>query len=593
MEKFEIKEEFLLEGEPFKILSGAIHYFRVLPEHWYHSLYNLKALGFNTVETYIPWNIHEPKEGQFDFSGRYNIKKFVEMAADVGLYVILRPSPYICAEWEFGGLPAWLLPYKEMRIRSSDPLFIEKVSNFCKELFKEITPLQIDRGGPVLMMQVENEYGSYGEDKEYLKALYDLMLDLDVTVPIFTSDGAWKATQEAGTLTEENILTTGNFGSRPKENFKDLKDFQEEKGKTWPLMVMEFWDGWFNRWGDSIIKRGGEDLAEDVKEALELGSVNLYMFHGGTNFGFMNGCSARGEIDLPQITSYDYDAPLDEQGNPTKKYYDLQKMMQELFPNSEIKEPLVKETMSIKNIPLKEKVSLFAVIEDIAEKKETKYPYSMEELGQEYGYTLYRTKAKRDSKEETYRVIDGRDRLHFFLNEEKIATQYQTEIGDEINVQQTKDLNQIDILVENMGRVNYGHKLLADTQNKGVRTGVMSDLHFMLDWEQYSLDFSKPLVLDYDKEWLKGSPAFYRYTVDIQEPEDTFINMEAFGKGIVLINGFNIGRFWDVGPTLSLYIPKSLLKTGKNELVIFETEGKWAETINLEKEPKFKKMEEN
>lgn len=592
MKKFEIKEEFLLDGEPLKILSGAIHYFRVLPEDWYHSLYNLKALGFNTVETYIPWNIHEPKEGQFNFSGRYDIKKFVEVAEDLGLYVILRPSPYICAEWEFGGLPAWLLTYKEMRIRSSDAHFIEKVERFYKELFEIITPLQIDQGGPVLMMQVENEYGSYGEDKEYLKTLYDLMVDLGVTVPIFTSDGPWKATQEAGTLTEENILTTGNFGSKSKENFADLEAFQEEKGKKWPLMVMEFWDGWFNRWGEAIVKRDGEDLAKDVKEALELGSVNLYMFHGGTNFGFMNGCSARGEIDLHQITSYDYDAPLDEQGNPTKKYYALQTMMKEMFPEAEIKEPLVKNTMEVQNIPVKEKVSLFSVIEDIADKKETKYPQSMEALGQEYGYVLYRTKAKKDSDEETYRVIDGRDRLQFFFNEEKIATQYQTEIGEKINVAQENDLNQIDILVENMGRVNYGHKLLADTQNKGIRTGVMSDLHFMLDWEQFSLEFSKPLPINYNEKWVENTPAFYRYTFDIEEAEDTFINMENFGKGIVLVNGFNIGRFWEIGPTLSLYISKALLKTGENEIVIFETEGTWSETISLEKEPKYKKMEE-
>src|SRR5699024_11182748 len=305
-------------------------------------------------------------------------------------------------------------------------------------------------------------------------------------------------------------------------------------------------------------------------------SVNLYMFHGGTNFGFMNGCSARGEIDLHQITSYDYDAPLDEQGNPTKKYYALQDMMKEMFPEVEIKEPLVKDTMEIQNIPLKEKVSLFSVIEDIADKKETKYPQSMEELGQEYGYILYRTKAKKDSDDETYRIIDGRDRIQFFFNEEKIATQYQTEIGEKINVAQENDLNQIDILVENMGRVNYGHKLLAGTQHKGIRTGVMSDLHFMLDWEQFSIDFSEPLSIDYGKEWIENTPSFYRYTFDIEEAEDTFINMENFGKGIVLINGFNIGRFWEVGPTLSLYVSKNLLKTGENEIIVFETEGTWS-----------------
>ncbi|WP_313468761.1 beta-galactosidase [Carnobacterium sp.] len=590
MKKFEVQEDFLLDGKPFKIMSGAIHYFRVLPEDWYHSLYNLKALGFNTVETYIPWNVHEPKEGEYDFSSRYDIKRFVKTAAELDLFVILRPSPYICAEWEFGGLPAWLLPYRDMRIRSSDPTFIEKVSRYYEKLFEVITPLQLDHGGPVIMMQVENEYGSYGEDKEYLKLLYNLMLKLGVTVPIFTSDGAWRATQEAGTLTEADILTTGNFGSRSKENFKDLKDFHESKGKKWPLMCMEFWDGWFNRWNDPIIKRDEQDLAHDVKEALEIGSVNLYMFHGGTNFGLMNGCSARGQKDLPQVTSYDYDAPLDEQGNPTKKYYALQKMMQELFPDIQQQDPLVKDSMELKAISLDGKVSLFSVIDEIVEKQQSKYPKTMEELGQQYGYTLYRSHVKKDSNEEFYRVIDGSDRIQFFFNEEKKATQYQEEIGEKINVVTSENLNQLDILVENMGRVNYGHKLLANTQQKGIRTGIMSDLHFILDWEQYCLEFSKPLAIDYSKEWKENTPSFYKYTAVIDEPEDTFVNMESFGKGIVLINGFNIGRYWNVGPTLSLYIPKSLLQKGENEIVVFETEGIWSETISLEKEPKFKKL---
>lgn len=588
MNTFEIKEEFLLNGEPFKILSGAVHYFRILPEHWYHTLYNLKALGFNTVETYIPWNIHEPKEGEFDFSGRYDIEKFVKTAEKLGLYVILRPSPYICAEWEFGGLPAWLLPYKDIRIRSSDPKFIEKVEEFYKQLFKILTPLQIDQGGSVLMMQVENEYGSYGEDKEYIKSLYDLMIDLGVTIPIFTSDGAWWATQAAGTLTEEGILTTGNFGSHSKENFAQLKSFQEYKGKNWPLMVMEFWDGWFSHWGKSIVTRDGEELAEDVKEAIELGSVNLYMFHGGTNFGFLNGCNAyEDNVDLPQITSYDYDAPLDEQGNPTPKYYALQMMMKEVFPDKEIKDPLIKNTMEIKNIELTNKVSLFSIIEDIAEKQITKYPLSMEELGQAYGYTLYRTTTQKDAERERYRVIDASDRVHFFFNEELITTQYQEEIGKDIQVTQEKEENQIDLLVENIGRVNYGHKLLANTQSKGIRTGVMSDLHFMLDWEQYSLDFSTAPEIDYEKDWKENTPSFYQYKFTVKKIEDTFLNLEHFGKGVVLVNGFNIGRFWEIGPTHSLYIPKGLLNEGENEITVFETDGKWADEINLEHKPKF------
>ncbi|MEI5994272.1 glycoside hydrolase family 35 protein [Candidatus Enterococcus mansonii] len=590
MNTFEVKEEFLLNGEPFKIMSGAIHYFRIAPDEWYHSLYNLKALGFNTVETYIPWNIHEPKEGEFQFSGGQDIAKFVQLAEELGLFVILRPSPYICAEWEFGGLPAWLLTDHKMRIRSSDPLFIEKVTNYYEVLFKIIAPMQINRSGPVIMMQLENEYGSYGEDKEYLLALYELMHKHNITVPLFTSDGAWEEAQTAGTLMEKNVLATGNFGSKSKENFERLSSFHEAHGKKWPLMCMEFWDGWFNRWNEEIIRRDPEELAEEVGEALKIGSINLYMFHGGTNFGFMNGCSARGRKDLPQITSYDYDALLDEQGNPTEKFFSVQRKVHELFPEIKQLEPLRKKTLEPTSVSLKEKVSLFSVLDLIAHHRWSKYPMTMEALQQNYGYQLYQTTVTKNLTEQFYRVIDGSDRIHFFLNEQKLATQYQEEIGDKIFGTPVKEDNQVTVLVENMGRVNYGHKLLADTQHKGIRSGVMSDLHFLYGWDQYSIDFSKINHIDYQREWLEGTPAFYRYELVVEELGDTFIDLHAFGKGVVLINGFNLGRFWNVGPTLSLYVPASLLNKGVNEIVIFETEGEWASEIKLEKRPRYKKM---
>ena len=301
---FEIRDAFYLNGQPFKILSGAIHYFRIDPDDWYHSLFNLKALGFNTVETYVPWNAHEPYKGQFDFSGRLDIERFIQTAQSLGLYMIVRPSPFICAEWEFGGLPAWLLE-EDMRIRSSDPAFIKAVSQYYDRLLGILTRYQVDQGGPILMMQVENEYGSYGEDKTYLRAVRDLMKEKGVTCPLFTSDGPWRATLRAGTLIEDDVFVTGNFGSKASYNFAQMQEFFDEHGKKWPLMCMEFWDGWFTRWKEPVIHRDPEELAEAVHEVLELGSINLYMFHGGTNFGFMNGCSARGTLDLPQVTSYD------------------------------------------------------------------------------------------------------------------------------------------------------------------------------------------------------------------------------------------------------------------------------------------------
>lgn len=586
--RFEIKEEFYLNQQPFKILSGAIHYFRIQPDDWYHSLYNLKALGFNTVETYIPWNAHEPMKGQFDFEGILDVEKFLQTAQDLGLYVLLRSSPYICAEWEFGGLPAWLLE-ENMRIRSSDPAYLAAVANYYDELLPRLVSHLLENGGSILMMQVENEYGSYGEDKEYLRAVRDMMQERGVTCPLFTSDGPWRATLRAGTLIEDDMFVTGNFGSKAKENFAQMQEFFDEYGKKWPLICMEFWDGWFNRWKEPVITRDPEELATAVHEVLQQGSINLYMFHGGTNFGFMNGCSARGNIDLPQVTSYDYEALLDEQGNPTPKYFAIQRMLKKYYPEYPQREPLVKETFELKNIPLNERVSLFETLEDIAQPIESLYPMKMEELGQNVGYLLYRTQAEWDADKERVRVIDGRDRMQLFVDGNFITTQYQTEIGEDIFVsQQKRSTHRLDILMENMGRVNYGHKLLAESQHKGIRTGVCKDLHFILHWNQYPLEFKNPEKIDFTKEWYEDQPAFYAFDVELKALKDTYLDLTHFGKGVVFVNGVNIGRFWDVGPTLSLYIPHGLLRIGNNRIIIFETEGKYSKFIDLVHKPTFK-----
>ena len=588
MKRFEIGSSFYLDGQEFKILSGAIHYFRIQPEDWYHSLYNLKALGFNTVETYVPWNMHEPKKGQFDFQGILDIEKFLQIAQDLGLYAIVRPSPFICAEWEFGGMPAWLLT-EDMRIRSSDTPYLQAVADYYDELLPRLVPRLLDKGGNILMMQVENEYGSYGEDKDYLRAIRQMMLDRGVDCPLFTSDGPWRATLRAGTLIEEDLFVTGNFGSKADYNFAQMQEFFDEHGKKWPLMCMEFWDGWFNRWKEPIIKRDPEELAQAVHEVLKQGSINLYMFHGGTNFGFMNGCSARGVTDLPQVTSYDYDALLDEQGNPTPKYFAVQKMMETYYPEYPQMKPLTKESFELRDIALSEKVSLFETLPDLAQPVESLYPVKMEDLGQSYGYLLYRTEASWDADEEKIRVIDGRDRMQLFVDGKLIETQYQAEIGQDIFVAgEKKTTHCIDILMENMGRVNYGHKFLADTQRKGIRTGVCKDLHFLLNWQQYPLSFENTENIDFSKRWQPEQPAFYAFDFEMKALKDTYLDLSSFGKGLAFVNGVNIGRFWNVGPTLSLYIPHSLLKEGHNRIIIFETEGEYEESINLVNQPTFK-----
>ena len=588
MKRFEIGSSFYLDGQEFKILSGAIHYFRIQPEDWYHSLYNLKALGFNTVETYVPWNMHEPKKGRFDFQGILDIEKFLQIAQDLGLYAIVRPSPFICAEWEFGSMPAWLLT-EDMRIRSSDTPYLQAVADYYDELLPRLVPRLLDKGGNILMMQVENEYGSYGEDKDYLRAIRQMMLDRGVDCPLFTSDGPWRATLRAGTLIEEDLFVTGNFGSKADYNFAQMQEFFDEHGKKWPLMCMEFWDGWFNRWKEPIIKRDPEELAQAVHEVLKQGSINLYMFHGGTNFGFMNGCSARGVTDLPQVTSYDYDALLDEQGNPTPKYFAVQKMMETYYPEYPQMKPLTKESFELRDIALSEKVSLFETLPDLAQPVESLYPVKMEDLGQSYGYLLYRTEASWDADEEKIRVIDGRDRMQLFVDGKLTETQYQAEIGQDIFVAgEKKATHRIDILMENMGRVNYGHKFLADTQRKGIRTGVCKDLHFLLNWQQYPLSFENTENIDFSKGWQPEQPAFYAFDFEMKALKDTYLDLSGFGKGLAFVNGVNIGRFWNVGPTLSLYIPHSLLKEGHNRIIIFETEGEYEESINLVNQPTFK-----
>lgn len=584
---FEIRDAFYLNGQPFKILSGAIHYFRIDPDDWYHSLFNLKSLGFNTVETYVPWNAHEPYKGQFDFSGRLDIERFIQTAQSLGLYMIVRPSPFICAEWEFGGLPAWLLE-EDMRIRSSDPAFIKAVSQYYDRLLGILTRYQVDQGGPILMMQVENEYGSYGEDKTYLRAVRDLMKEKGVTCPLFTSDGPWRATLRAGTLIEDDVFVTGNFGSKASYNFAQMQEFFDEHGKKWPLMCMEFWDGWFTRWKEPVIHRDPEELAEAVHEVLELGSINLYMFHGGTNFGFMNGCSARGTLDLPQVTSYDYGALLNEQGNPTEKYYAIQQMMATYYPQYPQQEPLIKECLPARTLSLTAKTSLFANVHNIAQAETSLYPKRMEELGQHTGYLLYETDVEMDAPEERLRIIDGRDRAQVYVNDRHLATQYQTEIGKDLLIAgDEKDSINLKILLENMGRVNYGHKLLADSQRKGIRTGVCVDLHFHLQWKQYPLELQDLSRLDFSKEWQENAPAFYRFDFRLDCVYDTYIDMRGYGKGAVFVNGHNLGRFWEVGPTTSLYVPHGFLKEGDNTIIVFETEGRYQETLQLVQQPTF------
>lgn len=558
--------KFFLDGEEYTIISGAMHYFRIPREYWHDRLLKLKECGFNTVETYTCWNLHEPKENVFDFSGMLDLEAYIDIANELGLNVILRPGPYICAEWEMGGLPAWLLNYPNLTIRCNDELFISKVERYYNELLGRIVPKLSTNGGNIIMMQIENEYGSYGDDHEYMQRIADIYKKAGVDCLLFTSDGASSSMLQGGTLPEYPCVA--NFGSRPNENFKVLNDFRPDQ----PLMCGEYWVGWFDHWYEKHHVRDPKEVAKLFKDMIDCGaSLNFYMFHGGTNFGYMNGANYYDKYE-PTITSYDYNALLSEAGDLTPAYFEVRKIIEERFGS--LPELTVKnsEKAAYGKLELDERCSIFDAAKLLAKPVQSSAPQFMEDIGQYYGFTLYSTTVDGPRDEAEIKFDSVHDRAVVFIDGKYRGYYERTREGEPVSFSLEKGENcRIDILCENMGRVNYGPKIM---DRKGVK-GVRFNLQYHFGWDMYPLPLDNISLLKYKHESGDVKTAsFLKGTLKIEgEPHDTFMRLDGFTKGVVFVNGFNIGRYYNpAGPQKTLYVPAPMLKKGDNEIVVFETD---------------------
>ena len=558
---------FLMDGEPYTIVSGAMHYFRIPREYWHDRLTKLKECGFNTVETYTCWNLHEKREGEFDFSGMLDVAAYADEAASLGLNLILRPGPYICSEWEFGGLPAWLLKYGDMAIRCNDPLYLEKVRRYYHALFDELRPRLSTNGGNIIMVQIENEYGSFGNDKDYLRAVVDIYRECGVDVTLFTSDGPCWWMLGGGTLPE--YLCVANFGSHPKENFAMLEQFRPDQ----PKMCGEYWCGWFDHWYEEHHVREAEELAGLFRDMLEAGaSLNFYMFHGGTNFGFMNGANHGGKYE-PTITSYDYNALLSEAGDRTPAYYAVRRINEEFFGPLPPLTAKDSEKAAYGPVELTEECFILDAAPAMTEPVYSAAPKYQESIGQNWGFTLYSTVVKGPREEMTLRADAINDRAVVFMDGEWKGLFERSRRADKVTVELGRDESvKMDILLENMGRINYGPEMRDRKGMVGIRFGQQN--HY--GWQMYPLTMEQEqlsrIPFRAKKESGVKKSSFLRGTLTVEgEPKDTFIRLDGFHHGFVAVNGFNLGRYYnDAGPQKTLYCPAPMLRSGDNEVIVFE-----------------------
>lgn len=558
--------QFVLNGKPFRIISGEMHYARIPRAYWRDRFRMAKAMGLNTVTTYVFWNVHEPRPGVYDFSGNHDVAEFIREAQQEGLYVILRPGPYACAEWDFGGFPAWLLKDHSIVVRSRDPRYLEPAGRWIKRLGQELAPLQIGNGGPILLAQVENEYGSFGNDHAYMRDIQRMLVDAGFTKSVlYTADGADEI--PAGSLPDLPVginFGGGDEGAAQKE-FAKLKKFRPNG----PFLNSEFWDGWFDHWGRKHGVTNAANEAANLDWMLRQGySVSLYMFHGGTSFGWMNGANSDGKNYEPDVTSYDYDAPLDESGRPKPKYFTFRDVIAEATGITPPPVPAVPPTMKIPEFKLEESVSLWKVLPNPVHSEQI---LSMEDLDQAYGYILYRKQL--DGPVEGDLVLDElHDYAQIYLDYKLIGTLDRRLGQNRMPVRVSANGAQLDILVENSGRINFN--IVLRQEHKGITKQVTLAGKPLLSWDIYSLPMEHTLSLPFTRTPCIG-PCFHRWAFRVDERADTFLDTSAFTKGALWLSwlgGQPLGRIWSIGPQQTLYVPGPFLlsQPGLQSVIVFE-----------------------
>jgi beta-galactosidase len=553
--------QFTLDGKPFQVISGEMHYPRIPRAYWRDRMRMAKAMGLNTITTYVFWNVHEPRPGEYDFSGNNDVAEFIREAQQEGLYVILRPGPYACAEWEFGGFPAWLLKDHNTVVRSSDPKFIDPTHRWFTRLGKELSQLQIGNGGPIILVQVENEYGSFDKDHAYMEQIQHMLVDAGFTKSqLYTADGPEQVPN--GSL--PGLPAAINFGAgESQKGFAALKKLRPEG----PFMNSEYWDGWFDHWGANHASTDAKQQASDLDWTLRQGySISLYMFHGGTSFGWMNGANSNGKNYEPDVTSYDYDSPLDESGRPTPKYFLFRDTIAKATGTTPPPLLSVDSAVTVPSFKLTQSASLW---DNLPKPTHSEQPLSMEDLDQAYGYILYRATLNGPVNGDL--VLDQlHDYARIYVDGTLVGTLDRRINQSSLPLNITRPHPLLDILIENTGRVNFTKVM------RGEREGITKEVTLagkpITGWDIYPLPMLTPDKLNYSDAPCTG-PCLYRATFTVDKPADTFLDTSAFTKGEVWLNGQALGRVWNIGPQKTLYVPGPWLKSGENEVVVFDLEG--------------------